>query len=257
MESIRKLLAWDSTANSNRSMDETGFGLPGTKRNLILEMLLAIKRAAQYQTWCTRDPETASKIAQIKAHFRLDQKYTTGRGRQKVDTGIALTEAISKLKAYGSTDPRRASARITLNLVCRLTKSTNNGFRGFFTLPHLVPKEDEAVLVFCPPSQTEAAMKTGAKYAGGAELMGDIVDGKLKFTRCLATPEMIPTVTKLARILGPMGMMPNVKHGTLTTDIPGAISKCLSNVPYHICKMTGVMNICAAKVRKILNLFLD
>lgn len=196
-----------------------------------------------------RDPEVASKVSLVRSHFQLDQqRYTTGRGRRAVHTGIPLTEAIAKLKEYGKSDAHRASARITLNLVCRLTKSTNNGFRGFFTLPQLVKKDDEAVLVFCPPSQVEEAQRAGAKYAGGAELMNDIVEGKLKFTRCLATPEMIPTVTKLARILGPMGMMPNVKHGTLTTDIPGAISKCLNNIPYHVTKVTGVMNICAAKV---------
>ena len=204
-----------------------------------------------YRTWSARDVEVASKIAQIRTHFQLDQKYTTGRGRHKVDTGLLLPQAIAKLKEYGAGDTgdgRKATARITLNLKCRMTKSTNNGFRGFFTLPHVVPKEDESILVFCPPAHVEAAKHAGARYAGGSELMGDVVDGKIKFTRCLAMPEMIPTVTKLARILGPLGMMPNVKHGTLTTDIPAAINKCLNNVPYHVTKVTGVMNICAAKV---------
>lgn len=212
-----------------------------------------------YRTWSAWDGEVAAKVAQIRSHFQLDHKYTTGRGRQKADTGLLLPQAIAKLKEYAKSDTgdgRRANARITLNLVCRMTKSTNNGFRGFFTLPHVVPKEDESILVFCPPAQVEAAKQAGARFAGGAELMGDVVEGKIRFTRCLATPEMIPTVTKLARILGPLGMMPNVKHGTLTTDIPGAISKCLNNVPYHVTKVTGVMNICAAKVRIRFNLFL-
>ena len=209
---------------------------------------ISFVRKVFYRTWGARDPEVAAKVSQIRSHFQLEQKYTTGRGRQAADTGIPLPEAITKLKEFATTDPKHAAARISLNLVCRLTKATNNGFRGFFTLPHSVPKAEEAVLVFCPPGQVDSAVQAGAKYAGGAELMNDIVDGKLKFTRCLAMPDMIPIVTKLARILGPMGMMPNVKHGTLTKDVPAAISKCLNNVPYHITKVNGVMNICAAKV---------
>jgi ribosomal protein L1 len=205
--------------------------------------MLITKRT--YKNWIF-NPELANQIVLVKAHY--SKEVVTNKAGQKIDRGLSLQNVITKIKEFTSSEERHNSARISLNLVCKLMKSTNNGFRGFLTLPTRIPKDDEAILVFCPPHLIEESKAAGATFAGGAELMNDIVDGKIKFTKCIATPDMIGVVTKLARILGPMGLMPNMKHGTLTNDVKTAIAKSLDNLPYSIAKLHGTMNLCLAKV---------
>lgn len=67
--------------------------------------------------------------------------------------------------------------------------------------------------MLAPPDLVESAKKAGAHIAGGSELVSDIITGKLKFNRCIATPQMMPVLTKLARYLGPLGLMPTTKNG--------------------------------------------
>lgn len=200
----------------------------------------------QFRRWAW-DPAVTERVNSLRQQMLSTQR---AREQRHADKGISLGDAISELKKYinGSTDEAVRKGRVTLNLVCKLTKGTNGGFRGYIGLPHVVPNRDERILVFCDEARVGDSLRAGAAVAGGAELVNDIVDGKLKFTRCLATPGMFPTVAKLARILGPMGLMPNLRHGTLTDDLVPAIGRALSIAPYRIVKESGVMNICIAEV---------
>jgi len=94
-----------------------------------------------------------------------------------------------------------------------ITFKSSNGIRGVINLPTSI-NEDTKVLVIAPPDQAEQARRAGAHIAGGSELVPEIISGKLKFNRCIATPQMMPVLTKLARFLGPLGLMPTIKNGT-------------------------------------------
>lgn len=72
---------------------------------------------------------------------------------------------------------------------------------------------DARILVLAPPDQIETATAAGAHIVGGAELVQDMITGRLKFNRCIATPQMMPVLTKVARFLGPLGLMPTIKNG--------------------------------------------
>lgn len=118
---------------------------------------------------------------------------------------------------------------------------------------------DAKVLVIAPPDLVEKAKAAGAHIVGGAELIPDIISGKLKFNRCISTPQMMPVLTKVARFLGPLGLMPTIKNGifgqtffnylsvpsegTLTNDIDQSIKSALSNVPFKIDRRAGIMHI--------------
>lgn len=102
---------------------------------------------------------------------------------------------------------------------------------------------DAKVLVIAPPDQVEKALQSGAHIAGGAELIPDIISGKLKFNRCISTPQMMPILTKVARFLGPLGLMPTVKNGTLTNDIETAIKASVNNTPFKIDRRAGIMHV--------------
>jgi large subunit ribosomal protein L1 len=103
-------------------------------------------------------------------------------------------------------DPRKADQNIRGSVV--LPKGTGKKFR---------------VLVFAKGEKEKEAQEAGAEFVGGDELVKKIQDGWMEFDRVVATPDMMGTVGKLGKVLGPRGMMPNPKTGTVTFDVKEAI----------------------------------
>lgn len=106
---------------------------------------------------------------------------------------------------------------------------------------------DTRILVFCAESLWKEAKAAGAAYVGSANLVQDVIDSKLEFNRCIATLDQMPVLTKLARVLGPRGLMPNVKTGTLTTDVIEAIGAAMTNIPFKIEKETALFSMAFAR----------
>lgn len=115
----------------------------------------------------------------------------------------------------------------TLELVCGLgvdTKHSDQQVRGVVSMPHGTGKVVR-VAVFAKEAKLEEAKKAGADVAGSEDLLQMIQSGKVDFDCCIATPDMMGVVGRVAKILGPKGLMPNPKLGTVTVDIAGAVSK--------------------------------
>ncbi len=96
--------------------------------------------------------------------------------------------------------------------------------RGAVTLPHGLGKEVR-VIVFCKGENEQKALDAGADTVGGEELVEKIKGGWLDFDKAVATPDMMAQVGKVGKILGPRGLMPNAKTGTVTFDITKAITE--------------------------------
>lgn len=130
----------------------------------------------------------------------------------------------------------------------------SNGIRSVLNLPHPeLLNRRPSILVFASGDQARQALNSGANIVGGEELISSLIEGTLpEFNRCLATTAMLPTVMKVARILGPKGMMPNVKTGTLVDgkDIGTAVKNCLQSVPFKIEKNAGLLNMSLGTVSK-------
>jgi large subunit ribosomal protein L1 len=94
--------------------------------------------------------------------------------------------------------------------------------RGTVVLPHGVGKAVR-VLVFAKGEKEKEALEAGSDYAGSDEYVEKIQKGWLEFDKAIATPDMMTSVGKLGRILGPRGMMPNAKLGTVTFDVAKAV----------------------------------
>ena len=84
------------------------------------------------------------------------------------------------------------------------------------------------VAVLCEESKINEAKDSGADLVGSEKLVNDIMDGKINFNKLIATPSMMTKMSKLGKILGPKGLMPNPKLGTITTDIKKAV-KAIKN----------------------------
>ena len=104
------------------------------------------------------------------------------------------------------------------------TKQADQQLRGAVVLPNGTGK-DQTVIVFAKGDNAKAAKDAGADFVGDADLADKIQDGWLDFDVAIATPDMMPVVGRLGRILGPKGLMPNPKTGTVTMDVAKAVEE--------------------------------
>lgn len=103
-------------------------------------------------------------------------------------------------------------------------KKSDQQVRGTVALPHGIGKEIR-VLVFAQGDKVKEAEQAGASFAGGAELLEKVKGGWTDFDAIVATPDMMREVGKLGKILGPRGLMPSPKAGTVTTEVGKAVSE--------------------------------
>ena len=115
--------------------------------------------------------------------------------------------------------------------------------RGAIVLPHGVGK-DIRILVFAKGEKEKEAKAAGADYVGGEELAKKIQDeGWLEFDRVIATPDMMSVVGRLGKVLGPRGIMPNPKLGTVTMDVGNAVrEQKAGKVEYRVDK-AGIVHV--------------
>jgi len=119
--------------------------------------------------------------------------------------------------------------------------------RGGVSLPHGLGKETR-VIAFCKGEKEKEALDSGADAAGAEELIQSIQQGWLEFDKAVATPDMMSLVGKIGKILGPRGMMPNAKSGTVTFDIKNAVQELKAGkVEYRVDK-AGVIHSTFGKV---------
>ena len=101
-------------------------------------------------------------------------------------------------------------------------RHADQNVRGMMTLPNSMGKEMK-VAVFARGAKAEEAQKAGADKVGAEDLMEDMQAGNLNYDRIIATPDMMAVVGRLGKVLGPKGLMPNPKLGTVTMDVTAAI----------------------------------
>ena len=126
-------------------------------------------------------------------------------------------------------------------------KHADQMVRGSVTLPHGTGKK-RRVLVFASGEKAREALEAGADHVGGEDLSKKIQEGWLDFDVTLATPDMMGMVGRLGKILGPRGLMPNPKAGTVTFDIAKAVQDIQGGrIEYRVDK-TGIIHTSIAKI---------
>lgn len=168
-----------------------------------------------------------------------------------VDTNKAYTleDAITKLKEVAEITRRKFDE--TVEVAFRLgvdPKYADQMVRGSVVLPHGLGRQLK-VLVISQGEKLKEAEEAGADYAGGEELINKIAsENWIDFDVVIATPDMMPKMAKLGKILGPRGLMPNPKVGTVTTDIKKAVTEAKKGrVEFKVDK-TGNLHVPVGKI---------
>ena len=136
------------------------------------------------------------------------------------DEALPVGQAVRAIKQFN-----QAKFDQTVELAVWLgidPKQADQQIRGAIALPHGIG-QSKRVVAFCDPDQAEAALAAGAVAAGADELIKKIQDGWTDFDVAVATPAMMRSVSRLGRILGPVGKMPSPKAGTVTDDVPATV----------------------------------
>jgi large subunit ribosomal protein L1 len=144
----------------------------------------------------------------------------------------AARQGIDRLKPYGLDDAvklvkERAKAKFdeTIEIAMNLgvdPRHADQMVRGVCNLPNGTGRTVR-VAVFARGDKAEEAKKAGADVVGAEDLVTEVQGGTINFDRCIATPDMMPLVGRLGKVLGPRGLMPNPKVGTVTMDVAAAV----------------------------------
>jgi large subunit ribosomal protein L1 len=153
---------------------------------------------------------------------KLTKKRKAVEGKVDADKLYSLSDAMTLVKEVNTTK-FDASVDVHVRLGVDPRKA-DQALRGTVSLPHGTGKT-KRVLVFCTPDKVEEAKAAGADHVGLEDYIQKVTEGWMDIDVIIATPNVMAQLGKVARILGPRGLMPNPKTGTVTTDVASAIQE--------------------------------
>ena len=153
--------------------------------------------------------------------MKRSKKYLEASSKLEKNKKYSKAEAINLVKELASAKfDETVELSMNLNLD---TKKADQQLRGATVLPNGIGKSKK-VLVIAKGAQAEAAKEAGADYVGDTDMIDKIANENwFDFDTLIATPEMMPALGKIGRVLGPKGLMPNPKTGTVTVDVKKAV----------------------------------
>ena len=148
--------------------------------------------------------------------------------REKMNTSLVVEEALPPVEAIAQLKKFKGPKfDQTVNVCMHLgvdVKQADQMIRGSVSLPKGSGKA-KRVVAFCQPDVAREALEAGAIKAGGEELVAEIEGGFFDFDVAITSPDMMRVISKLGRVLGPKGLMPSPKNGTVTTEVVTAVKE--------------------------------
>lgn len=174
-------------------------------------------------------------------YMKRGKKYLAALSKADLTKKYPVAEAVQVLRNL-----KWASFDESVNLDIRLgidPRNSDQQVRGVVALPHGTGKKIR-VAVFASGEKIKEAEQAGADIVGGEDLVKRVQEGFLDFDATISTPDMMRSVGKLGKVLGPRGMMPNPKAGTVTMDVARAIQEVKAGrVEYRVDKQAIVHNV--------------
>lgn len=165
----------------------------------------------------------------------------TKAAREGVDknTDYSVDEAVALVKKFATAKfDETIEVSINLNVDPR---HADQMVRGVVALPNGTGK-DVRVAVFAKGDKADEAKEAGADVVGADDLAEAILAGNIDFERCIATPDMMPVVGKLGKVLGPRGLMPNPRVGTVTPNVAEAVKGAKGGEVEFRCEKAGIIH---------------
>ena len=148
------------------------------------------------------------RTAKIREGIEADKVYDVKEAVKAIkERAVAKFDETVEVAMNLGVDPRHADQMV--RGVCQLPNGSGRSVR---------------VAVFAKDAKAEEAKAAGADVVGAEDLVEQVQKGQINFDRCIAAPDMMPLVGRLGKVLGPRGMMPNPKVGTVTPDVAGAVT---------------------------------
>jgi len=172
-------------------------------------------------------------MAKLGKRTRALREATAGKDSMTVEDAVALIKGNANAKFDETVE-------IAMNLGID-PRHADQMVRGVVGLPNGTGKTVR-VAVFARGAKAEEAQAAGADIVGAEDLMETIQGGKIEFDRCIATPDMMPVVGRLGKILGPRNLMPNPKVGTVTMDVAQAVKDAKGGQVQFKAERAGVIH---------------
>ena len=172
-------------------------------------------------------------MAKLTKRQRAINEKVDGSKQYAIDDAVALLKELSTVKFAETVD-------VSINLGIDPRKS-DQSVRGATTLPHGNGK-DVRVAVFTQGANAEAAKAAGAEFVGMDELAAEIKAGKMDFDVVIASPDAMRVVGQLGQVLGPRGLMPNPKTGTVTPDVVTAVKNAKAGQVRYRAEKGGIVH---------------
>ena len=172
-------------------------------------------------------------MAKLGKRTRAAREAFKGQENLTVEAAVALVKANATAKFDETIE-------IAMNLGVD-TRHADQMVRGVVGLPNGTGKTVR-VAVFARDAKADEAKAAGADIVGAEDLMETILGGKIEFDRCIATPDMMPVVGRLGKILGPRNLMPNPKVGTVTMDVTEAVKAAKGGQVQFKAEKAGVVH---------------
>ena len=170
---------------------------------------------------------------------RSGKRVRTARDGVKDKRSVSLAEAVALIRG-NATAKFDETVEIAMNLGVD-PRHADQMVRGVVELPNGTGKHVR-VAVFARGEKADEAKEAGADIVGAEDLMETIQGGTIDFDRCIATPDMMPVVGRLGRILGPRNLMPNPKVGTVTRDVADAVKAAKAGQVQFRVERAGVVH---------------
>jgi large subunit ribosomal protein L1 len=170
---------------------------------------------------------------------KIGKRLTAARAAFAEKQNVSVEEAVEMIKANSNTKFDE-SIEIAMNLGVD-PRHADQMVRGTVNLPNGTGKTVR-VAVFARGPKADEAQAAGADIVGAEDLMATIQGGTIDFDRCIATPDMMPIVGRLGKVLGPRNLMPNPKVGTVTMDVKEAVEAAKGGQVQFKAEKAGVVH---------------
>ncbi len=170
---------------------------------------------------------------------KLGKRTTAAREAFAGKQDVTVEEAVALVKGNANAKFDE-TVEIAMNLGVD-PRHADQMVRGVVSLPNGTGK-DVRVAVFARGPKAEEAQAAGADIVGAEDLMEIVQGGKIDFDRCIATPDMMPIVGRLGKVLGPRNLMPNPKVGTVTMDVEAAVKAAKGGEVQFKAEKAGVVH---------------